>query len=188
MTPPLIALIVGHEPKAPGATSCGHVSEFDWNTQIAAEVQTRLAQSQVVRLVRVWRAPEGYSALPGKVNATGADAAVELHFNASNGAGRGTECLHFAGSKRGEIAALLFQTMIVEALGLRDRGLKPCAASDRGGLFLAKTNMPAVIVEPFFGDNALDWQRATARRADLVRAYATALEELGRIIRAGWNI
>jgi N-acetylmuramoyl-L-alanine amidase len=185
---PTVALIVGHEPKAPGAESCGHVSEFSWNTAVAAEVEARLSQSKVVRIVRVWRAPEGYSALPGKVNATNCDAAVELHFNASNGAGRGTEVLHFAGSHRGEITALLFQTMIVAALGLRDRGLKACAASDRGGLFLAKTHMPAVIVEPCFGDNHLDWQRVTARRADLVRAYATALEELGRIIAAGWNI
>ncbi len=170
-----LCLIVGHEPKSPGAKSCSGESEFVFNSRLADAMVKELCH---VEVIRVWRAPEGYGALPGKVNATGADLAVELHFNAANTLATGTETLCASGSFRGHQAALIMQRHLVAALGLRDRGVKGTAGSGRGGLFLTKTRMPALILEPFFGDNPVDWNRANARAGALATAIARAIEEI----------
>jgi N-acetylmuramoyl-L-alanine amidase len=187
MSRPWIALIVGHEPTRPGADSLSGTTEFVWNSNIAARVTNRLADSKELGLVRLWRAPEGYASLPGRINETGCDAAVELHFNCSDGRGHGTEVLHWHSSRRGAMLAEVWQTMILEALGLKDRGTKPITRGDRGWQMMAKTTMPTILVEPFFGDNAADWNTAVAKQDDLVDAYVAALETTAEIITAGWK-
>ena len=81
-----------------------------------------------------------------------ADVFVSLHCNAFNGTAKGTEtCVY---SLTGEAAKLgqCIQNQIVNNLGTVDRGLK-----ERPGLIVLKhTNMPAVLVELAFIDNADD--------------------------------
>ena len=94
------------------------------------------------------------------------DIAIEIHFNAArdsnnNPVGRGCESLYFPGSKTGKHIASLCQ----EALALvfpPSRGVKegwyrmdPSRGAD---FFLAKTDCPAVILEPEF-----------VHRSDLIR-------------------
>ena len=81
-----------------------------------------------------------------------ADIFVSLHCNAFNGTAKGTEtCVY---SLTGEAAKLgqCIQNQIVNSIGTVDRGLK-----ERPWLIVLKhTNMPAVLVEIAFIDNADD--------------------------------
>lgn len=81
-----------------------------------------------------------------------ADVFVSLHCNAFNGTAKGTEtCVY---SLTGEAAKLgqCIQNQIVNSIGTVDRGLKECS----GLIVLKHTNMPAVLVEIAFIDNADD--------------------------------
>lgn len=177
---PLCALIVGHEPTKPGASSVTGETEFDYNKDLARQIEA-LVDPKYCRVELVYR--NGYSKLPGIVNATNADFAVELHFNASNaGAARGTEMLYWHKSGYGKMLATVLQRKIVGALDLRDRGILPRDLEARGGYLLGKTRMPCVIAEPFFGDNDEDWHVATTRKATLARAYADAIRLFARQI------
>ena len=73
------------------------------------------------------------------------------------------------------------QAEIVKCLGLKDRGLKPCVAAykgnagDRGGHLLQYTNMPCVIVEPFFIDSDSSYELAVCKFSELAEAYAVGI-------------
>jgi N-acetylmuramoyl-L-alanine amidase len=172
------ALIVGHDIREQGAVSCSGETEFVFNSRLAGRIEEMCVAAGGVELVRVWRAPRGYARLPGAINATGADLAVELHFNAATGLATGTETLCLAGSQLGTEYAKIFQSNMVSAMGLISRGVKPTLASGRGGLFLSKTAMPAVLLEPFFGDNPADWSRANERFNDLALSVARSIREV----------
>jgi N-acetylmuramoyl-L-alanine amidase len=107
-----------------------------------------------------------------------ARAAVELHFNAANGHARGCEWLFWNGSTRGKALASELRTAHRGAFPDQvDRGLKPRGAGDRGALFLRWTPCPAVICEPFFGDNPDEWSvfGGNAGRARLAMAVADGI-------------
>lgn len=59
--------------------------------------------------------------------------------------------------------------------GIPARGTKPRTSADRGGEFLRLTHCPAVICEPFFGDNAADWRVAVDRKGDMADAIAQGI-------------
>jgi N-acetylmuramoyl-L-alanine amidase len=171
-----VALIVGHDLQAQGAISCGYTTEYGYNKELVAKVCALLDRTRINPII-VYR-EHGYGRLPGEVNETRADLAVEFHFNAANGHGSGTEVLHWYQSAKGRAAAIILQDRLVAALNLPNRGIKPCKGNDRGGLLLMKTVMPCLIAEPFFGDNHLDWDRAIQRGKELVNAYVLAIEEI----------
>lgn len=192
-TRPDCALIVGHTRKAPGAVSVGGVSEYDFNSKLALDVVTEVErmtfdkakkQSVVTRLV--YRdEPNDYWGLPKKVNATGARFAISLHFNAARSKhATGTEVLYWHRSLQGRALATMLLDELLHALDLPQRGIKGRTIAGRGGRLLAKTAMPCVIAEPFFGSNVIDWNTATANRDRLVEAYArcivNAAEGLGK--------
>jgi N-acetylmuramoyl-L-alanine amidase len=170
-----VAIVVGHEPTAPGAVNPKtRESEFAFNDPLADLVMEQLIRQGDgwIEPVKVYRAPEGYSALPAKVNATGADFAIELHANASDGTGNGTEMIFV--SPEGKRLAEFLQARVLAALELKDRGVKTPWAG-RGEYLLKNTVMPCVIAEPFFIDHAGDYARAKARGSVLASAYAGAV-------------
>lgn len=173
---PKCALIVGHRPSSPGAASVGGVTEYDFNTPIAQSVAASV-QDVRVEVVRRGDYPGGYSDLPDKVNATGADFAMELHFNSVDFMATGSETLFCSVSGEGQHLAKIALDEIVDALGLPRRGAKPRAEGERGGTLLWGTTMPTIICEPFFGSNRRDWQRAVERKEMLARAYARTASE-----------
>ena len=175
-----VVLLAGHEPARPGASSVDGTTEYDFNSRLAGLVQARLERGGLVDSIRIERAATGYARLPEAIDRYLPLFAVELHFNA--GGGSGTETLHWHRSPRGKVLAGLVQAACVEALGLRDRGLQPCAADDRGGYLLGHTRCVCVIAEPFFGDNARDWRRANERLAVLADALACAIERAAEAI------
>lgn len=193
MNPFRCALIVGHTSAAPGAVHPTRgVSEFAFNDALAPMVveAVRCAASVLgrpeVEVVIVHRGrPNRYKELPAKVNQTGADIAIEMHANASAyRTGTGSEVLYWYASSRGRLLAGFLQRAFVQALSLRDRGLRPITQTgDRGGLLLAGTRMPCVIAEPFFIDRDEDLTTAEARRGDLARAYAAAIIQYAEAMR-----
>ena len=85
-----------------------------------------------------------------RANASGAEVAVSVHFNACPG-GTGTEVWHYAGSSAQGLAADM-SARVAKALGLRDRGAKATTQL----YWLRHTDMPAVLVEVCFVDSAGD--------------------------------
>lgn len=185
MPRPLCALVVGHTPDAPGAVSVADVTEFAFNSSLAPAVADAVTACDVQIVYR--GRPNDYWGLPRKVNATGADFAIELHFNAASPAAHGTETLYASTSQAGMALAMVVHQEVLSALALRDRGIRPRTPEDRGGRFLWGTVMPAVIAEPFFGSNEVDWVRAISLREGLIRAYAHAIDRYALATRPDYR-
>lgn len=174
-----VAIIVGHEPGAPGAVNPGtRESEYAFNSKLLPLILERVALigRGLIVVERVFRHPEGYSKLPAKVNALKVDCAIELHANNFDGTATGTEMICLPDSKEAMRLASLLQGEVLKELGLADRKVKGPWAG-RGEPLLRGTRMPCVIVEPFFIDNETDYRRALARMIPLAAAYARALAQ-----------
>ena len=176
-----IAIVIGHSEVSQGAINDKHqVTEFMFNEPLAMLIGDILTQKSYMVCV-VYR-DTSYSELPFTVNMTEADIAVSLHCNAYNDKPNGSEVLYYHSSESGKRLAQCLQTEIVKCLGLKDRGIKPCVsrykgkAGDRGGYLLVKTNMPTVIVEPFFIDSDESLELAKSKINELAQAYCQGIE------------
>lgn len=175
--PRRIALVVGHTATARGAVRASDgVTEFDYNSKLALEVQEYLINAGHEARVFFRQPNLGYGAqirtVYKETDVWGATATVEFHFNAAAAASAtGTETLTSgtAGSKK---LAQEIQNRTVAALGLRDRGLLQRNRGDRGGESLFAGKAPAVLMEPYFGSNVGDCQAADRNREALVAAIA----------------
>lgn len=168
-----LAICVGHGPKNDlGAVASDGTTERDWNRDLASRIV--LAIGDRARAVIVLRGVEKQPPI-AMVNALKADLAIELHLNAFNGNASGTEMIYWPASIKGKALAAKLQIAAVRALKLPDRGIKGPQAGGRGTAFLRQTNMPAVICESFFIDNAKDLARGNMFKDSLAVAYANAL-------------
>lgn len=167
-----VAIVIGHGPNIDrGAINeASGTTELDWNTDLANRIKMRL--SGRIEGVIVHRVVERLQPVQ-QTNATGANAAVELHLNSFNGEVSGTEMI--AVSTRGRAFAGLLQAAAVRVLGLPNRGVKPPQAGGRGARWLKETDMPAVIVESFFIDNNHDLFVGNQKKDQLAQAYADAM-------------
>jgi N-acetylmuramoyl-L-alanine amidase len=166
----------GHAPNGqpdPGACGCG-LRESDVAAEIvelaaayleAAGVETEVLQS------------DSLSEIANTANASGADIFVSVHCNAFNGAAHGTEtCVYSLGSEAAALGECI-QDQIVDALGTTDRGLK-----ERPGLYvLSQTDMPAVLVETAFIDNAHDAALLRDQQDEFARAIARGVTDYERL-------
>jgi len=179
-----VAIVIGHHPDAPGASmrmGCHEIHEHGFWRPFAHELATSVVARDLTPHVIERPNEDPDEALAQKVNETGADAAIELHFNAAGRSARGgTEMIHYPGSEGGEALAEQMQSRTVDALGLENRGL-----ITRRWPFLKLTEMPAVIAEPFFGSNEEDVARALPRLPSLQKAYRHALATFCDLHRAG---
>lgn len=171
-----VAIVIGHHPDAPGAALdvCGDVvHEYDFWKPFAHVLASMMAGRgyQAAVIERPHAQPDG--ALAERVNATGARAAIELHFNSfSDEDAHGTEMLYWGDSWPAKQLADLLRDGTTHALGTRNRGGKPVY---HGYPFLRLTEMPAVICEPAFGSNEADARALLAGQDQLLGAYADAL-------------
>lgn len=174
-----IALVIGHNARSQGAVRVTDGrTEYDWMTDLASQIC-----AQDPALFRVFRRPPGlgYSTeirqAYAAVDAWGADASIELHFNGSaSSAATGTETL--ASGTTGSLRlAQLIQLAMVGALGLRDRGLVTRKRGDRGGESLWQGRAPAVLIEPYFGSNPSDCAAADRHFHQLAQGINAACAE-----------
>ncbi|KMT23027.1 N-acetylmuramoyl-L-alanine amidase [Clostridium cylindrosporum] len=90
-----------------------------------------------------------------RANSWSADLFISCHVNSSNGKGYGCEALHHPNSSKGKVVASNVSKCISN-LGFKLRNGNGAKADDRGLYELNRTKMAAIIIEPFFLDNAND--------------------------------
>lgn len=192
----IIALCVGHSRWISGRRDGGSISvsgedEWHYNDTLARELAQRLHDRPGIASVIINEYQgSGYTTamrnLASQLRTLGnVGLAVELHFNSATGKARGHEWLHWCSSKNGLRAATEMHLAVSRAFPqseLPARGVQSISASDRGAEFLRLTPMPAIICEPFFGDNAADWKLATTRFGELADAMASGLANAFRAI------
>ena len=183
----LVAICVGHSrhiagKRDGGAVSAGGVSEWTFNRDLAFQIDRILREKGVVSLVIDDYKGNGYTDsmrwLASEIKAKGATLAIELHFNAASGTAKGHEWLFWQTSKDGKALASALRGAYEEAFPLSaNRGIKAKVSGERGGEFLKLTHCPAVICEPFFGDNPAEWQTASSSVSAMAEAMATGITD-----------
>jgi len=173
-----VALVVGHHPQAKGAVlTVGDLSiqEYDLWQPLARELAQTLRGHRIESTVVLRPNEDPDEELAERINDTGADCAVELHFNAAaSKAAQGTEMLYWADSSDGKRLARHLHDTTTDRLGTDPRGLKPVMS---GYPVLRLTEMPAVIAEPAFGSNSEDAWTLLTGQADVLEAYRTAIRK-----------
>ncbi len=174
-----VALIVGHKESSPGAENTNRgMNEYAFNNELAHDISDALGEADIVCRI-VYR--NNYRDLPFEVNDdVEPDMIVSLHCNAFDTRATGTEVLYYHSSEKSMRMAEVLQKHLVDALKLRDRGIKPRHTEDRGGYLLRHTKAPCVICEPFFIDNDADCRVALDYYDDLVVAYVEGVKEIGK--------
>lgn len=168
------ALVIGHQTDSPGASNANsQITEFEFNQQLAEDIRQ---QVNGVRVKLVYR--QTYQALPDQINQLQPDFIISLHCNAFNQQVSGTETLFYHKSAKGRQMAQLLNDELVQALQLKNRGVKAKHSEDRGGYLLRYTHAPCVIAEPFFIDNDADLAVAQTKRSKLIKAYADSVEQI----------
>lgn len=179
----LVALCVGHSRSGDdGAVSVSGESEWQFNDGLADMVALELEKLGIPSFKENAYQGSGYGAamrwVAADVEIRHASLAVELHFNAANGAARGHEWLYWHSSKKSaHLANCLSSEFAEEFPEIPVRKPKAKSSGDRGAEFLRLTHCPAVICEPGFGDNPEDWRIMTDRKPDMARAIAAGIHK-----------
>lgn len=169
-----IAIVVGHNEMSRGAIRVSDgVTEFEFNSELA-ELIRRIDPENVKVFFRRPLGRGSYArqidTVYAEVDAWGADVSVELHFNSLSGStANGTETLS-SGSRGSVRAAQSIQSEMLNALGLKNRGIKYPGRNHRGGRSLFAGRAPAVLVEPFFGSSLRDCKSVDGKICDLAQA------------------
>jgi len=180
----VIAICVGHSrPGDGGSVSTGGVDEHTFNSRLAAIVASRLtAMGQPCTVISAYQGASYGAAmlwLAGRMADLKATCCVELHFNDSdNAAANGHQWLYWHASDRSKgLATALSRRMQSAFPTAKARGLIPVTMQDRGGDFCRSTPCPAVICEPFFGSNAVEWALYSTHQDRLAQVIADALTD-----------
>lgn len=153
-----IALLPGHARKKEGATCCAGYYEGFGEWALARTFLPAMAEHlrQLGYSVELTEREDAGGTSPSysakAANATGADLALEFHFNDYKGA-EGCEVLYYAevDNPKGKEFAQVLSNRLALLLGVRDRGAKPIKGeSDRGWNAFKKSRMPFFMVEPCF--------------------------------------
>jgi len=182
-----IAVVVGHTNRRDKGAFSPFLkqSEYDYNLKVALELKSLAPDLYDVHTHSTQEYFKRQRAMSAKLNAGGYALAIELHFNAAaSPTANGTYCLHWYGSKTGRTLAQFISEDIAKAFDTRIRAHGGAQAlvneQDRGYWFTALTNMPAIILEPFFGTNeeALrfkDINRYVRVLHNLLKAYSVPI-------------
>jgi hypothetical protein len=179
---PRLAIVVGHTKNATGAFGVPPINEneYPWNKELAATLLARATPAGIACKV-FFRDGIGIAGAYRQVAEWNARASIELHFNSADGGGaRGTETLH------GLPAVSLPWARIVQAelvalynrIDNTNRGAKLRRPNERGGESVnALQNIPSVLIEPFFGDNAADAALGHQKKSQQADALIAAFKK-----------
>lgn len=173
-----IALVVGHSINSKGAYNEEmNVHEYYLNEALAKKTFEIMQTEKELDPVLVYR-KNGYSKLPGDINAHEPDFIICFHHNASsNKTVQGTETLYYHKSSKSKEFAKEIQKKLVEVLEYKDRGLKPVDSEDRGGYVLKYTKAPAVLIEPYFLSETNGMIRGANKQHECARAITNAVSK-----------
>ena len=143
-----VAIVVGHDRVEQGAYS--HLlkhSEFSYNSELVKllpfDIYYRGTKGSYMDKMRD---------LAKQINGKGYSLVIEPHFNSFNGIANGCEALYHHKSTIGKRYAEMYCKNVVKEYGTVNRGAK-ATSSGNGFGFLSLMDAPALILEPFFGDN-----------------------------------
>lgn len=153
-----IALDAGHGMNTPGKRSPAGEREWSFNNKVVVAAIKYLNEYENAMVIRL-DDPTGntdisLAARTNKANSQGADILVSYHHNANTGqwgSWTGTETYHYPGSSSGLALARKIHPDIVEAMGLRDRGIKSANFH-----MIRESRMPAILIEGGFMDSTID--------------------------------
>ncbi|MDQ0196338.1 N-acetylmuramoyl-L-alanine amidase family protein [Paenibacillus wynnii] len=147
----VVVIDPGHGGSDPGTTSITNKHEKDFNLALALKVQAILLQEPEIEVVMT-RETDVYPTRSERVklaNDLNADVFVSIHGNSvlSSPQTTGTETFYYQRASSEELANIVHKHL-VEAMGLKDRGVK------NGSLqVIRETTMPAVLLEVGFLSN-----------------------------------
>jgi len=181
-----VAICVGHSRRIlgrldGGAVSVTGMSEHSFNSEIAGLLKDRLKGFGISSEIFDSYGGNGYTAamrnIAEQVRRYGADIALELHFNSSDDPqSNGFEYLcHGKSAKGRKLADALLAAHIAAYPKMKSRGVKGLSPDDRGYLFVNLTHCPAVLCEPFFGSNQVEWFAYKLEPKKLAGVYADAI-------------
>lgn len=143
------AIIIGHDKFSPGAYSPYlRTSEYMYHSEAATYLSC----------FDIYKRPIGggyktqMQLLANEINEKDYDLVIELHYNAFNKEANGCEAVIYPGSKA-RLKAQEYCNMVSEKYDVKNRGVKEATEGGRGWWFLKLMKAPAIILEPFFGDN-----------------------------------
>jgi len=172
-----IAIVVGHTKNAPGAFAAEPIetSEYSWNGDLANKMVNHASTIGGAEAMIFRRDDGGIRGAYREAKDWGADAAIELHFNAAGPSATGSETLYVTPVSKPLAEAV--QDATVMTLDSRDRGVKTPneASGGRGTTNLSQMGAkPSILTEPFFGSNIGDCTAANANKARLAEAQIGA--------------
>lgn len=167
-----VAVIVGHSGNSQGYYSPFlEMSEYEYNSELATYLDC----------ADIYYRPEaaGYNKqmdlLAEKLNPKDYDLVIELHFNmydgVSNEVGDGCEVFIYPGNETTKAFGQKYCDVISKEYDIVNRGVKE-RTSGRGVGFLTKMKAPAIIVEPFFGDEK------EAKKFENIKKHSKILNKL----------
>lgn len=172
-----IAIPVGHSLLKSGVytSADGIVNEYKYNKELVNYVKKWLEKAghKVDVIIVPERTYTSASSEKGYklniINKRGYDLVVELHLNASNGAGYGAEVYYYSTSARGKAMAQQVQKSL--ATVFRNRGVK----TNNDLYILRDSYPPAILIETFFCDN----------KGDVALAQSKGYDAIGKLIAEG---
>ena len=170
-----VFLSAGHGGSDPGAVANGLYEEtINLNTLLACK---EVLERHGVPVVCSRTTDENDPVQEEVTEANNAKSGIAVSFHANAGGGDGFEAYYYTTNNKGKRLAELCEKH-VKALGQNSRGVK----SGNHLYFVKRTTMPAVLVESFFVDNAVD--KCIGDTVDEQRAFGVAyakaiLEYLG---------
>ena len=155
-----VAIVIGHTKKDKGAYS-EHLKISEW------DLFKQVIEKDLLLDVDMFLHDPEISSYTKRQELTAKntqfyDLVFECHFNAANTKAQGCEALYYHGSKSGKNIATKFVEIWSKETGIKNRGAKPLNVGDNGYGFVMKTKGTAVLLEPFFGDNANDCDKWNA--------------------------
>ena len=174
-----VAVVIGHTKDSKGASSLYLPAEFDYNSKVAKELKRLNPHMYDVFEHDTYK--YGYTKMvqkvSDKINQGKYDLVIELHYNAASPSANGCETLYYFSSQKGREYAIKFSAGIAGGMKVHNRGIRALVNSgDRGFQAVFTPKPPALILEPFFGTNAMDCSKF-ANRENVYAAVINAIVE-----------
>lgn len=178
-----LAIVVGHTNSAKGAYATSrNVHEYTWNKALAEKILEARGKHDIKIF---FRDGIGIAGAYQSADDWGANATIELHFNASHhDTSSGSGVLYAPGSAKGKLLAKSLQNELQGFTKLKswpegtDGVVTPFQASgkqQRGLTSLTSGRAPAALVEPFFGSCPSDCNAAMVDLSSLAKTYVNAI-------------